>query len=363
MPTLTPEQIATMQAEVEELNNTPNPATVEAQIIQKQNADNVNNIFFSDDDQNIIIYETESKNIDGDFPTLQIVEQDIVDCANKTGRIYDGNDIFRHDAFDGIPVSHTTENETENKPLIYGVIDELENGFSFPPLATLTIDAWSGGTGIADNNLPNGKYVINDAVVLVTNSVADAPNYNITYTELVAGTISIGDSVDGHVGFNDSERTNKIATNPDLQGLMIYQLGRLDALLVTLVSYLNSIVTALQGTTDPDFSPSTLTAHTDYRVAINAYKATLNISDSDIVAIKLIIDARTAFLLIRIGEIDTRLSSLRDTRYNWAYVRANAEEGSLSIQSGLAATKIIIDAKVVSMTAQKTFYETNLPLA
>lgn len=360
MVDLTQQEIETMNAEVESLTDTPDSTGLDPSIAQKVAVDVINKKFWDESNNRILNYEIEKKNLNGTYPDNQITEQDIIDCSNFSGRIYDATagDIYRHDCFNGLPELHYDDCEIDLKDNIYVIFDELVNGFTAPANG-LTTNSWSGGSGTSDTDLPNGRYLVGNSIVDVTDSVFNTTDYDITYNEIVNATINSGDTIGGFSGFNNTDRQNKTSS---LQEVMDYYLFDLDAQLTKTVTALTAMINAVTNNDDPNLSPTALTAHSDHRAFINVYKTTLLITDIGISNFKLTEDTRITNIPIRVGEIDTQLSTLRDQRYNWSSARANSSEGSLTMQKRLQFSKTAIDQKAQAMIAQKNFYETNMGL-
>src|SRR3989304_7192911 len=209
MVDLTPEELQIIQDEKDALELVPSTGVIDAAIEQKAAVDAINKKFFDDNNLNIVGYEVEKKNLQGNYPDAPVLEEDIIDASQYLGRIYDPGlgvrDVFRHECFNGTPNLNTSSNETINKDELYVFLNEVRNG-CIAPASGLTESAWSGGTGQSDTHLPNGKYLVGKAIVQVTNSVAAGPIFNITYTEIVAGVILSGDTIGNFLGFNNTER-------------------------------------------------------------------------------------------------------------------------------------------------------------
>jgi hypothetical protein len=111
-PTLTPEEIA--QCKSEAAKATSAAATFTAQIAaqtaraaQLGIVDGAFKKFFDYYSAIITSYDTERKQIDGMYIAAPIIEQDVLDCANGTGRIVPSlpaTDAVRISQFDGTPL-------------------------------------------------------------------------------------------------------------------------------------------------------------------------------------------------------------------------------------------------------------------
>ena len=327
-------------------------------------------------------YDAEQKSLNGDYIAAPIVEADITEPASqnlshRTSPTLPAVDLVRIAEFDGGPLINTTVNEIVHIADQAAVEDALVNGYAgTSPTVTgtsLTATALTSASTTLDMIDANGPmafsigdvFVVHDngtnaAIVQVTGVTDNAggdPPYDITLdiTFLVApvGTLAIGsDVIDSFTGFNNTERTNKVATDTDLQPVMDSLISNLEAELNLRIARLGEQLTALNVNEDPDAVSEISTTVGLVNTSdsfIDTYLLTTIISDTGLSSL-------ASERGIRSSEITTRLSQIGanytgqtenyfDRRYNTSNDRGNLSRGTLRLQKNAEESAVTAQAQ------------------
>lgn len=348
-------------------------------IAQKQQVDDAFKDLFAYYNTNIIgKYDDERKAINGSYVANPVVEADIIGVGSNppTGRLVPtppANDIVRIPEFDAGAYTSTAPNyEQLHIADQADVEDVLVNGYGpgtypmtletftalTPSSTTLELeDAAVAITGIVTGTVFLVTGVGDLAVVKVINTTVPPgtpPPYKLNLDiELIVpptGTIAAGANLDSFTGFTNPERTTKTATDPDLQPLMDYLIGELEARINDRISRLNEQLTALAANEDTDGAPQITTATTNANNSKNYltnYLLTTDISNTGISSLASERGLRSTFLTIRLGEIlanyTGQTEDYYEQRYQTANNRGNTQRGTL---------RAVENAKSVKTTLQ-----------
>lgn len=393
-PTLTPEQIASLEAE--QLKQESAVLTFEATVPLKEARaadlaiqDSAFKSFFDYYNDEIIgIYDSERQELDGLFIIDPIVEDDILKPAelepHRTTPALPNTDIIRVTEFDGGGTDTNSDNEQQN--IINQVLNEdvLVNGISgTSPVVTGTsltassLNAASTTLDMIDAAGPTlfsigDTFVVHDGgantavvqVVGVTDNVGGDPPYDISLDVLILippiGTIASGsDVIDSFDGFNNTERTNKVANNNDLQPLM-------DSLILSLTSdlllrqvNLLAQITAIDLNQDPDGIAQLNTAKTNVLTSdsfIDNYLLTTDISDTGLLTLSTERGVRGPQITSRIAEIilnyTNQTENYYDRRYSSGNDRGSTGRGTLRLQTNAEQGAITSQAYADNAQAQ-----------
>lgn len=373
-PTLTPEEIA--QLESEKAKQESSVATFLAAIPAKDARaaelviqDGSFKKFFDYYNGDIIgQYDAERKEYDGLFVVSPIVEDDILKPANlefhRTTPALPDTDIIRIPEFDGGGTSTDSINEQQHIVNQAPIEDLLENGVSGtnPTVTGTSITATSltaastqldmGDTAGPMSFAIGNQFVVHnngtDACVVevtgVTDNVGGDPPYDITLDIIFivppSGTIAIGsDVIDSFTGFTNTERTNKVATDSDLQPLMDSLIVSLEAMLTLRQARLAAEIIAIDLNQDPDGVAQLTTAKTNAQTSntfIVNYKLSTDISDVGLASLVAERGIRGGQITARIAEIVANYTGQTENfynrRYNTGNDRGSTSRGTLRLQ-------------------------------
>lgn len=383
-PTLTPQEIAQLQAEKAKQENFRDAMT--AAVPQKQAraaelavADGGFKKFFDYYNDDIIgKYDAERKALDGQYIASPITEADVegpanVDGSVRTTPVTPVTDIIRVQQFDGGPLVSTDVNET--KAIADQAIAEntLVNGYvssGFTPATAKTgtaLTAASTSLKVDDAtnplSIPIGatfvvKTISDLAVVKVTAITVPpngAPPYTATYgIQLIVpptGTIPTTTSLSNFTGFNNTERTNKIASDVQLQPLMNYLILQLQNQANARIARLNEQLVAIAANQDPDGVATLATATTNANASktfLTNYLITTDISNTGLGTLSTERGTRGGQITTRIGVITAAYTgqslNYYDARYTNANNRGNTARGSLRLQKATEQSVDQLDA-------------------
>lgn len=319
-------------------------------------------------------YDDERQALEGIFIPNPVIEQDIIDCSELTGRLrptVPATDAVRIPEFDGGNTSSTDVHEQEHIAEQTIVEDQLVNGVSgtSPTLTSTSItasplDSSSTSLDMADATGPmsfsiGDVFVVHDGgtdaaivkVTGVTDNMGGDPPYSFTLDiELVlppSGTISSGaDSIDSFTGFTNAERNTKTATDTDLQPVMDSLIASLEARINDRKARLAEQTTAISGNDDQDGIADLGTAQTNINTSdsfLTNYLVSTDISDTGLSSL-------ATERATRGGQITTRLTQIvaaytgqtenyYDQRYGNANNRANISRGTLRLKKNAENTK------------------------
>lgn len=373
-PTLTPEEIAQLQAERAKQVNirdamlaaVPQKAARTAELAV---ADGSFKKFFDYYNDDIIgPYDAERKALDGNYIASPVVEADITNpaslIASRTTPSLPDTDIIRIAEFDGGPLVVDADNESQHISDQADAEDALVNGFAGTSPTVTATSLTNSAFGPTDTTLDvedatgpmsfavGDVFVIHDggtnaAILKVTNVTDNAggdPPYDLTLEVEVlvapAGTIAIGsDIIDSFTGFNNTERTNKVASLSELQPVMDALISNLEGLINNRILRLDDQLTALAAQQDPDATAEIATAQTDVNTSktfINNYLLTTDISDTGISSLSTERGTRSSQVSTRIAQIINNYTgqteNYYDKRYQFANDRGNTSRGTLRIQ-------------------------------
>jgi hypothetical protein len=368
-PVPTSDQLAAIETEVagktaQQTALTESVSLQDPIIEQKQLVDDAFKALFDYYNDDIIgPYDQERKALEGSFILEPIVEADILGVGSNppTGRLVPtppNRDIVRVPEFDDTDYTETNPiNEADSIIAQADVENALAFGYggSFPPtLATSTTLTPSSTTlSLTSNTLITGIsigtiFIVEDIgdiavvkVVTVTpNNPPVPPPYRVDLTiELLvppSGSISSGADVVAFNGFNNTERTNKVAANANLQPLMDYLIAELEAKIADRISQLNLQLSAHALNQDPDavsqLATASLNANTSKTFLTN-YLTTTIISNTGLASLDAERGVRSVQITARFAEIlaayTDQTEDYYEQRYQTANNRGNVERGTL----------------------------------
>lgn len=372
-PILTPEQIAQLQKEKAQQANFRDAmaAAVPAKAARAAElavADSAFQAFFNYYNDDIIVkYDAERKALNGQFIAAPITEADVVGPASLNGTVRTTptspvTDIIRVPQFDGGPLTSTLVNEVQHITDQAAAEDTLVNGYpsggGFTEATAETDTALTGASTTLDISDPTNpltiaindifivKGVSNIAVVKVTSvldNMGGDPPYEFTYGIQVivppVGTIPIGSSLEEFTGFTNTERTNKVTTDPLLQPLMDYLIDQLELHINSRKSRLIEQLAAIAGNQDPDGVAALATATTNINTSNNfltSYLLTTVISDTGLATLSTERGVRGGQITARVAAIVAaytgQTENYFDRRYTIANDRANTSRGTLRLK-------------------------------
>lgn len=353
---------------------------------QKQTFDALN-------DEIIRRYEVERRWIDGQDIVAPIIENDVQQfAADSSGRLDNGGDYapLRIPEFDGGPLS-LLEPRFELQIFIEQdeVLDYLQNGIAGQVLLDVGANI---ETGIDENstsvNILDDTTTINNDDVLfvsgggfagllkVTNATAGGscageapPGSGIDETTCLAngGTWTPANGIDfvwlipptglipalseigqkQFLGFNNTERTNKVATDTDFQPLLDGFLSDLHALFDERKVALNNQLTEIQANQDDNIDPNAETNVTTSISAIDGFlgvtpPSTIDISDTGITAINDERNTRQPQATSRPGQIASAIMAgdFYNLRFGTSEGRCRLNNGSIVLLNDLESAKI-----------------------
>lgn len=372
-PTLTPEEIAQLQAEKAKQENFRDAMTAavpqkQARAAELEVADGAFKKLFNYYNDDIISkYDDERKAQNGEYIDSPITEADIegpatVDGSVRTTPTTPITDIIRVPEFDGGPLLVDPENEQQHISDQADVEDVLVNGYpsggGFNPLTAQTSSALTGAStslDVTDATNPltigvNDIFLViglSDLTVVKVTSVTDNmggnPPYNFTYgIEILvppSGTILSGANLAEFTGFSNSERTSKTASDSDEQPLMDYLVSQLELHINNRINRLDEQLAALSANQDPDGVAQISTATTNVnnsKTFLTNYLLTTDISNTGLSSLASERASRGAEITSRLAEIlanyTGQTENYFDRRYQVANDRGNTARGTLRLQ-------------------------------
>ncbi len=385
-PTLTPEEIVQLQAEVVRQGNfaTALAAAIPAQAARAAElavTDGAFKKFFDYYNDDIIgNYDDEREAIGGDYIAAPITEADVEGPANIDGSVRTTptmpvTDITRVDEFDGTPIINTTTNE---QVAITGQIPYEGYLTLTPPSPTVnattktTTALTSGSTtlGITDAATPItfsiGDYFVvtnltTSAFVKVTSATPGGGGPPYTYTLGIqvivppAATIASTSDVQVFTPFTNTERTNKVAAAAYLQNIMDNWIAGIQAQVTLRIARLTTQIAALTGQSDPDATSQTSTALSNAQTSssyLTTYLVTTLITDAALTVLAAERVARSAFLTTRLAQIAANYTgqseNYYDRRYSVANDRGNTSRGTLRLQKATEASSTTLTTYAAS---------------
>lgn len=318
-------------------------------------------------------YDIEYKALNGRFIIDPITEADVEGPANIDGSVRTTpslpvTDIIRVVEFDGGGTSIDSVNESQHILDQADIEDTLVNGYpssgGFDDSTANTnssLDSGSTTLDITDSTNPltisiGDVFVVENGVDLavvevtsVTDNMGGDPPYDFTYgiSFIVppSGTISIGASIKEFLGFPNSERATKTASDPALQPLMIYLIDLLEMQINNRIDRLDEQLIALNANGDPDAISEialTVVLVSNSKTFLENYLLTTDISDSGLLSLSSERASRDIEITDRISQISNNYTNQTenyyDRRYQIANDRGNTSRGSLRLQKATEAS-------------------------
>lgn len=368
-PVLTPAEIEQLEKEKAIAENTvaaytQQAANLQVRIDELTVTDGSFKKFFDYYNDDIIKpYDDERKALDGVFIAGPIVENDIIQAAagvaHRTTPTPPATDLVRIPEFDGGNTTTTDINETKHIADQADIEDLLVNGQSgtaatvtMTTLTASTLDSSSTTLNLTDSSgspsfSVGDEFVVYDASnaalvrVLSIGTVVTGPPYTVTLDiEFVvepSGSIPAGANLESPFdGFNNTERTNKVSSNPDLQPLMDSLITILETQLNNRIARLDEQIAAIALNQDPDGTAQLTQADADAdtsKAFIENYLLTTDISDTGVGSLASERGTRSGEISTRIGQIlanyTGQTEDYYERRYSVANDRANTSRGTL----------------------------------
>lgn len=363
-------------------------------------------------------YEIERKWLDGKDIALPIVEQDVQDFAagDSTKRLWNGGNFspLRIPEFDGGPLVVGVEPNYELNQFTPqdNVLDILQNGSPNP--LSLTggstiqdlINDLSGSLVVLDNLIaivPGSSLVVSGggktAIIQVDSVVTGGfctptatpdteaqctieggiwtvtETVNFTYLIKPGGTIPGGSDI-GQVtfsGFNNTERTNKISSDPSLQPIMDGLISDLEAIFNKRKTALQNQITELQANQDDNLDADAETEAQASITAIDSFlgvtpPSTIDVSDTGITAIdneKAVRQPQATQRVIDVGNAipfgESGGSSYFDARFENSEGRCRLNNGSIVLLKDLESAKADIIQGGVEAAGLANRYDNLIP--
>lgn len=403
-PIPTPAQLEALNAEL--AGNTAQSEAIAASIplqdpliAQKQQVDDAFRDLFDYYDQNIIgKYDEERRALNGSFVPSPVVEADLIAVGGNpiSGRLVPtppATDIVRIPEFDAGGYSgYDPNNETQLISNQQSIEDVLQTGYgpgTYPPTLTTTTPLTPTSTTLSLEDSTDPIVGITAGTVFIVSSGIDfavvevltatpvpgpppPPPYGLDLTiQFVippTGTIAAGATLDSFTGFTNGERTAKIASDSDLQGLMDFLIAELEQTINDRISRLNAQSAAIAANEDPDgaseFSNAVLNINASIAF-LNNYLLTTDISDSGLASL-------ASERALRSGQITTRLAQIisaytgrtenyYEQRYQTANNRGNTQRGTLRALENAKAVKTTLQGLNVGLLAANTALNSIIP--
>jgi len=345
-------------------------------IEQKQKVDDAFKALFSYYNDSIIKkYDAERKALNGSFIANPIVEADIIAVGSNpiSGRLAPtppAVDIVRIPEFDG--TAYTSIDPINEQQLILDqedVENVLQNGYgpgSYPvTLKTKTaLTPTSTTLELEDPSSPISGIVTGTvflvigggdlAVVKVLTATPvvspPPPPYRLNLTiELIvppSGTIAAGANLYSFTGFTNSERTTKVASNPDFQPLMDYLISLLESKINDRISKLNAQLSAVTSNDDPDAVAELASAASNINASstfLTNYLLTTDISNTGLASLASERGIRSGQVTARLAEIlaayTGQTEDYYEQRYQIANNRGNTQRGTLRLLENAKSVK------------------------
>lgn len=400
-PIPTPPQIAAINTEILNLTTQRDAMLLSASlqtsiIAQKLLIDNAfEDLFDWYNDDVIGKYDAERKAINGSFVPSPIVEADIIAVSANppSGRLVPyppATDIVRITEFDGGYTGLTALNELQHISDQAYVEDVLQNGVPggspvLPPTVETTTALTPTSTTVTITDTV--MYTVSIGDILVISEAGDAAvveitgvspvgspppyefNLNINMIIPPVGTIPIGASVSGGFdGFTNAERTAKISTDPDLQGVLDGLIAQLETHLNARKARIAEQLAALAANDDPDGVADITTASSNASAAdsfITAYLVTTDISDAGLASLASERASRTSYLSTRVSQIlaayTGQTEDYYEQRYQIANSRGNTYRGTLRAYANALEVQTFCANSAVSIQANIDILEGILP--
>jgi len=287
-------------------------------------------------------YDLEIGALNGVVVTTPLVEQDIIDRSNFTGRLFDATlvnkDVVRIPEMDGgntvaVAASDSELNRTNGYAAILSRLTTgLTTSLALNGLATSAVTPSSTHftTSVVATTLAGKEFVFTGSGLsfiglcsTVTN-VGAVYTVNFTFVSTFTGSIPSGAFNGTFHGFTNTERTNKISTGGFEQTIMNYYIAALQAQVNAQIGYLNSQALAIGLNTDPALPPTALTNINSTHTALSNYLVTTNISDTGIASLNSITAPRLSQINARVTAITSARTPFYNKRYFWSVERAGA---------------------------------------
>jgi len=366
-PTLTTGEVTQLQTDQAIQQNAATAFTAQvpaqnARIAELQVSDGAfKKIFDYYNDQIIGQYDAEQRALNGLFISSPVIEQDVIDVSNLTGRLLATppvTDIVRVPEFDGGGTNTDPLNETQQNIDTQTTANVLVNGYGSGTATTATAitTLTPSSTTVSVTNISvetiqvNDIYILDDGLniaVIQIDSIADGGGANPPYLTDLGVTIivpppslvSTGAGFSTFLGFSNGERSTKTTSNSLLQPL-------LDSLVVDLTGELNARIVSLDtqdatinANDDADGTTELATAlslNSIARIFIQNYLISTDISDTGLASLASERSSRGAEITARISEIVAAFTgqtiNYYDKRYDLANDRGNTARGTLRQQ-------------------------------
>lgn len=380
-PTPNPDQLAAIEAEVQQQQNQQNALLQSAQqqdaiIEQKEQVDSIFKELFDFYNLDIIQeYDKERRAISGTFVPSPVVESDILGVAASppTGRLVPNppdTDVVRITEFDGAAYTgFTIDHEQYYISNQANLENVLENGLSFtgtlPPDAEATslnptsteVTITSDTSSIVINI--NDEFVVLDSInntavaVRALSSDSDTgpgPDYEVTVDVefIVEGTTISGSDAKTFTGFNNTERTNKTANLAAEQPLMNALVSELENLINERINKIDEQIDAINGNLDEEGEAeftAALSENNSSKNFLTNYLITTDISDTGLGTLETERNNRSTYLTARLGEIVSAYTNRTENYYNARYAmannRGNTQRGTLRVVQNAKDTKSV----------------------
>lgn len=404
-PVPSPAQQAAITQEVTALNNQvtslQDSANAQTAIIAQKGLidDAFKDLFAWYNDAVIGKYDAERKAINGTFVPSPVVEADILAVAASppAGRLVPTpptTAIVRITEFDGLAYTGTTalnelQHLTDEEPWITYLMSGVSGTLPTITLTTVTASALTSSSTTLDVTDPTGPaaFAVGDVLVVhdggtnaavvqvtsVTPGMGTPPPYDFTLGIIVkippVATIASGGSIlAGFTGFTNSERTAKIATDPNQQPLMNYCILQLQNALNARLPRIADQLAALAANEDPDGTAQIATATANATAAqsfINGYLPTTDISNTGLGSVITERVGRTSYLNTRITQIIAaytgQTENYYDARYNTANNRGDTARGTLRAKSNAQNVQTVLNGMVANIGSQTAALNSILP--
>ncbi len=384
-PILTPEEIAQVTKEAAKAQSAAD--TFASQLVSQQTRidelELVDGVYKKQfdfyNDEIIGKYDLERRSLDGYYILNPVTETDILNTANllggRTAPALPATDLVRIAEFDGTPLVLDPINESQHITDQAYIEDVLQNGYGGMYSATLLTDSplTPASTTLevidAVNPIalsPGDIFLVvamgDLSVVQVDSIVLGPPNMaslGITLIVPPPGTIAAGSQIQAFLGFDNTERTNKIASDPDLQILMDYLLLQLEYFIDLRLDRLYDQIMFLNDNEDPYAITQIATTILNVQASIDFltnYIIMTDISDTGLTGLAVQRALRVSQINIRVLQIlnnyTNQVINFYDKRYSLANDRANTARGSLRLQKNAEQVKEQSQSYVVTLTDQ-----------
>jgi hypothetical protein len=235
-----------------------------------------------------------------------------------------------------------------------------------PSSTTLSLTDTASPINITVNTVfvlvSGSDFAVVKVLTITPNNPPTPPPYISDLTiELIVpptGTIPSGTNLQAFTGFTNTERTNKVASNPSFQPLMNYLVNKLQARINDRISRLNEQLTALAANEDPDgasaISAATANANTSKNFLTN-YLITTDISNTGLASLSSERTTRSNQLTTRLAQIlaayTGQTENYYDKRYEAANNRGNTERGTLRALKNAQQAQNTLSGMAASLTA------------